>query len=322
MVVFVMFSVAFRRCGFFSVFVPLWCLCSSGLLSAETVIRTLGQQSIQEASHAYYQDLLQQVLKQTETEFGPARVQELMPPRHGNMFFMLHKGNFIDLHRFGTDLQLEKDLLPIRVPLLGGGLGWRGMMIRKADLAGFQQLNSFSQLRQLTACQGMHWPDSTIMEQAGLKVLRVDGYDQMLSLLSKKRCDYFPRSVFEGPSEVAYFAKEYPDLMFSTDVLLKYPYAMYFFVKQNNEMLATRLQKGLTAMAVSGRLQAFMQQHQVSRHVFPLSQFSQSLVFELQNPVLPPATPVSISEFWLQLPPSTRVEKVKFSLGAKPAKPF
>lgn len=317
---FVMFSLPCLRISL--LLLPLWFGLTTGVSATETVIRTLGQQSIQEASHAYYQDLLQLVLKQTEAEFGPARVQELMPPRHGNMFYMLHKGNFIDLHRFGTDLQLEKNLLPIRVPLLGGGLGWRGFMIRKTDLAGFKQLSSFSELQQLTACQGSNWPDSTIMEQAGLKVLRVDGYDQMLSLLSKKRCDYFPRSVFEGPSEVAHFAKEYPDLMFSTDVLLKYPYAMYFFVKQNNEQLANRLHKGLTALAVSGQLQAFMQHHPVSRHVFPLSQFSQSLVFELPNPVLPPATPTSITEFWLQLPPSTRVEKIKISEAIKPAQQF
>lgn len=280
-------------------------------LRAETVIRALGQQSIQEASHAYYQDLLQLVLKQTEAEFGPARVSELMPPRHGDMYFMLQKGDFIDLHRFGTDLELEKNLLPIRVPLLGGGLGWRGLMIRKIDHAAFLQLKSFSQLQQLTACQGHTWPDSTVMEQAGLKVLRIDGYDQMLQMLSKKRCDYFPRSVFEGPSEVAKFARDYPDLMFSTDILLKYPYAMYFFVKQNNELLAKRLQKGLTALAMTGQLQSFMQKHPVSSHVFPLSQFEHSLVFELPNAVLPPATPLTISEFWLQLPESTRVQSIK-----------
>lgn len=305
-----MFRPGFYRHAF-SLFLCLQVAVFVWPLQAETVIRTLGQQSIQEASHAYYQDLLQLVLKHTEAEFGPAKVQELIPPRHGDMFFMLQKGDFIDLHRFGTDLELEKNLLPIRVPLLGGGLGWRGMIIRKTDKAAFLQLDSFSQLKNLTACQGENWPDSTIMEQAGLKVLRIDGYDQMLQMLSKKRCDYFPRSVFEGPAEVAKFARDYPDLTFSTDILLKYPYAMYFFVKQNNELIATRLQKGLTALAMTGQLQAFMQKHPVSRHVFPLSQFEHSLVFELQNPVLPPATPLSISEFWLQLPPSTRVERIK-----------
>ena len=275
--------------------------------ATEQIIRTLGQQSVQEASHAYYQDLLTLVLQQTEAEFGKASVQELPPPLQGDMHILLMKGDFIDLHRFGTDVQVEKDLRPIRVPLLGGGLGWRGLLIRKADQLAFSQLDSLSQLKNLTACQGLNWPDSTILEHAGLKVLRVDGYDQMLQMLSKKRCDYFPRSIFEGPAEVQQFSGKYPEIIFETGILLKYPYAMYFFVKKDNVALAARLEQGLMALAMSGRLQQFMQQHPVSRHVFPLSQYRDSLVFHLVNPVLPAETPVDKTQLWLQLPADTRV---------------
>lgn len=274
-------------------------------------IHTLGQQSVQEASHAYYQDLLALVLKNTEAEFGKAEIRELPPPSQGDMHYLLMKGDFIDLHRFGTDLKVEQDLLPIRVPLLAGGLGWRGLMIRKSDAMAFSQLNNISQLKNLTACQGHLWPDATILEHAGLKVLRVDGYDQMLQMLSKKRCDYFPRSIFEGPSEVRQFSKHYPDLYFETDVLLKYPYAMYFFVKKDNLPLAARLERGLSELALSGKLQQFMQQHSVTRHVFPLSQYRDSLVFNLVNPILPEQTPVDQPEYWLQLPSTTRVVTVK-----------
>jgi ABC-type amino acid transport substrate-binding protein len=287
---------------------------SSGLAKAtEQVqyIHTLGQQSVQEASHAYYQDLLALVLKNTKTEFGKAEIRELPPPAQGDMHYLLMKGNVIDLHRFGTDLKAEQDLLPIRVPLLAGGLGWRGLMIRKTDAMAFSQIDSLSQLQNLTACQGYNWPDSSILEHAGLKVLRVDGYDQMLQMLSKKRCDYFPRSIFEGPSEVRQFSKYYPDLYFDTGILLKYPYAMYFFVKKDNLALAARLERGLTELALSGELQQFMQQHPVTRHVFPISQFKQSLVFNLVNPILPPKTPVDQPAFWLQLPSAARVISVK-----------
>jgi hypothetical protein len=271
------------------------------------IIHTLGQQSVQEASHAYYQDLLALVIKNTESEFGKAEIRELQPPAQGDMHYLLMRGNFIDLHRFGTDVKTEQDLLPIRVPLLAGGLGWRGLMIRKEDRTAFRQLDSLSQLKNLTACQGHIWPDSTILEFAGLKVLRVDGYDQMLQMLSKKRCDYFPRSIFEGPSEVRQFATQYPDLYFDTDILIKYPYAMYFFVKKDNLALAARLERGLTDLALSGKLQQFMQQHPVSRHVFPMSQYNDSLVFHLVNPILPDKTPVQEPAFWLQLPSAARV---------------
>jgi len=274
------------------------------------VIKTLGQQSVQEASHAYYQDLLALVLKNTEAEFGKAEIHELPPPAQGDMQYLLMKGDYIDLHRFGTDLKIEQDLLPIRVPLLAGGLGWRGLMIRKADAMAFSQISSLEQLQSLTACQGHTWPDATILEHAGLKVLRVDGYDQMLQMLSKKRCDYFPRSIFEGPSEVRQFSKHYPDLYFDTDILLKYPYAMYFFVKKDNQALATRLERGLSELALSGKLQQFMQQHPVSRHVFPLSQFNHALVFNLMNPILSEKTPVHQSAYWLQLPSTVRVISV------------
>jgi len=286
---------------------------SSKTLAADQVqyIDTLGQQSVQEASHAYYQDLLALVLKNTEAEFGKAEIRELQPPAQGDMHYLLMKGDYIDLHRFGTDLKVEQDLLPIRVPLLAGGLGWRGLMIRKADAMAFSQLDSLSQLKNLTACQGYTWPDSTILEYAGLKVLRVDGYDQMLQMLSKKRCDYFPRSIFEGPSEVRQFSKHYPDLYFDTGILLKYPYAMYFFVNKNNQALATRLERGLSELALSGKLQQLMQQHPVTRHVFPLSQFNDSLVFNLVNPILPEKTPVSQPAYWLQLPAATKVISVK-----------
>ena len=275
------------------------------------IIHTLGQQSTQEASHTYYQDLLALVLKNTEVEFGKAEIRELQPPTQGDMHFLLMKGNFIDLHRFGTDMKTEQNLLPIRIPLLAGGLGWRGFMIRKADAAAFSQLDSLSQLKNLTACQGHLWPDATILEHAGLKVLRVDGYDQMLQMLSKKRCDYFPRSIFEGPAEVRQFSKHYPDLYFETDVLLKYPYAMYFFVKKDNVALAERLERGLSELALTGKLQQFMQQHPVTRHVFPLSKYDDSLVFHLVNPILPEKTPVEQTAYWLQLPSAARVIQVK-----------
>lgn len=287
---------------------------SSGVVNATQpvqYIHTLGQQSVQEASHAYYQDLLALVLKNTEVEFGKAEIRELPPPLQGDMHYLLMKGDVIDLHRFGTDLKVEQDLLPIRVPLLAGGLGWRGLMIRKTDAMAFSQIDSLSQLKNLTACQGHIWPDSTILEHAGLKVLRVDGYDQMLQMLSKKRCDYFPRSIFEGPSEVRQFSKHYPDLYFDTGILLKYPYAMYFFVKKDNLALAARLERGLAELALSGKLQQFMQQHPVTRHVFPISQFNQSLVFNLVNPILPPKTPVDQQAFWLQLPSAARVISAK-----------
>lgn len=280
----------------------IFCCWLSQTALANQPIRVLGLQSPGEASVGYYQDLLQLVLNRTKGEYGAARIDLLQPPALGDFRYLLMKQNFIDLHHFGTSPELERDLLPIRVPLLAGGLGWRGFIIRKSDKVAISQIRHFNELKRLTACQGELWPDSDIMRAAGLRVLTAERHDQMLELLRRGRCDYFPRSIFEGPIEQKAFAGAYPDLEYTNAVLLHYPFAMYYFVNKNNTALAERLQKGLERLAKSGELQAFLQGHPIARQVYPLSQFTRSTVFHLENPLLPAETPLQQSAYWLAIP--------------------
>jgi hypothetical protein len=278
----------------------LWCL--AAMAEQPQPIRILGLQSPGETSVNYYHDLLQLVLNRTKAEYGAARIELLQPPPLGDYRYLLMKHNFIDVHHFGTSPELERDLLPVRVPLLAGGLGWRGFIIRKTDRQAFRQIRQLSELKRLTACQGELWPDSDIMRAAGLKVLTAERHDQMLELLRRERCDYFPRSIFEGPVEQQAFAAAYPDLEYNTSVLLHYPFAMYYFVNKNNKVLAERLFRGLDKLARSGELQAFLQAHPIAQQVFPFSQFSQSVVFHLDNPLLPADTPLQQLAYWLKIP--------------------
>ncbi len=283
----------------------LFCCCqlfASAQADDSQHIRVLGLQSPGEASVSYYHDLLQLVLNRTKAEYGAARIESLKPPPLGDYRYLLMKQNFIDVHHFGTSPELERDLLPVRVPLLAGGLGWRGFIIRKTDRQAFRQIRHLSELKRLTACQGELWPDSDILRAAGLKVMTAERHDQMLELLRRERCDYFPRSIFEGPVEQKAFAAAYPDLEYNTSLLLHYPFAMYFFVNKDNKVLAERLFKGLDKLARSGELQEFLQAHPIAHQVFPLSQFSQSVVFQLDNPLLPAETPLQQPEYWLKVP--------------------
>ena len=281
----------------------LMLLCSPMLVAAPTAtIRILGLQSSSEASVVYYRDLLQLVLERTAAEYGVAKLELVAPPPLGDYRYLLMKENFIDVHHFGTSPELERDLLAVRVPLLAGGLGWRGFVIRKADRLAFSQISEFAELKRLIACQGELWPDTFIMRAAGLQVITAERHDQMLEMLRRERCDYFPRSIFEGPVEQKSFQLQYPDLEFNSSVLLHYPFAMYFFVKKDNIALATRLGKGLDQLAQSGELLRFLQQHQIARQVFPLSRFTQSLVFQLDNPLMPANTPLQQAAYWFTMP--------------------
>ena len=72
----------------------------------------------------------------------------------------------------------------------------------------FDQTSTLAELKKLSACQGMHWPDSDILEQAGFKVMRAVKFESMYEMLLAGRCDYFPRSVAEGYAEVESIAPD------------------------------------------------------------------------------------------------------------------
>ena len=107
----------------------------------------------------------------------------------------LIRAQMIDLSWAGTSEELEKVLLPIRIPLLKGLLGSRVSIIHKRNLAIFENITE-EKLQSLVACQGTDWGDSDILEANDYKVLRVARFDLMFKMLNRARCDYFPRAIF------------------------------------------------------------------------------------------------------------------------------
>lgn len=265
------------------------------------VIRTIGPQSDSDGSHSYYIELLHKVLEVTEPDFGPSRVELVPHPGQGRVIRLLAMNLHFDVMWTASTANRESDLKAIKVPIFMGGLGWRGMAIHKDlqhELAKIEQLNDLS---RFVICQGEHWPDADVLQSAGLRVVRVGSFGSMLQMLSRRRCDLIPLSIFEGEAELKAVADLYPDLLFDTEILLRYVSPMYFFVHQNNTALAERLTTGMDALAQSGWLLAFMQQHITTAHVFPLTKYQQSRLFDLKNPHYLESDTTNISSYWLDI---------------------
>jgi hypothetical protein len=171
-------------------------------------------------------------------------------------------------------------------------------VIKRARLAEFQTIGTPEQLKKLTACQGSQWPDSDILEANGYKVERIIRFELMYTMLNHDRCDYFPRGINEVFSELD--GPERDELMAFEGILLRYSMPMYFFVSQENKLLARRLTTGLEAMVVSGELKQYILSHKVTQGIFPLSRYHNSRIFDLVNPSLP-ATLAERPELWIKL---------------------
>lgn len=207
-------------------------------------------------------------------------------------------GAFYDVAWTGTSNARDAKLHKVPFPLFKGGLGWRGMVIRRDSLPKFSSISTIKDLRGTIACQGSHWPDADILEYNDLTVYRVGHFDAMLQMLVLKRCDLLPLSIFEGEAELALVQKSFPELMFYQELILRYPLTMHFFVNLGKKQLAERINLGLEKLEASGELTRYMQQHVLTKSAFPLSKFTNATVLELTNPELQPQSTNKHSFKW------------------------
>lgn len=200
----------------------------------------------------------------------------------------------IDLFWGMTSKEREQKTLPIRIPLDKGLIGWRVALVpaeRPDLLAG---ISSRQQLARLVAGQVDDWPDTSILRSAGLKVLTSQDYGNLFPMLQRKRFDYFPRSVMEVQREAALPVAQ--GLVIDPHLLLRYPAAMYFFVSPHQPQLASQLEQGLRMALQDGRFNQLFQRYN-GQLLAGLALAKRTLI-ELDNPLLPPATPLQDARLW------------------------
>jgi len=269
--------------------IALWCLLSPPAVAADpnlTQIRIPQPRSAQDLSHRYYVELLQKALQKAAAGRPLPEIKAVVAMEQGRAVRELEKGLIIDLFWMGTDHAKEQHLRAIRIPLERGLMGFRMLTILRTRQTQFDQINSLQNLGKLTACQGLSWPDTAILQQAGLKVQTAPVYENLFKQVNAGRCDYFPRGLHEGQTELRLRAAQYPNLIRYPNLMLHYPFAIYFFTSKHNEPLAAWIEQGLEMMIRDGELLAHMQQHPLTAHVFPLTQFKIQHWMELQNPNL------------------------------------
>lgn len=252
--------------------------------------------------HDYIVDLTRLILSKNKQLYPESKLVfvDFKEVTQGRIFVLLEH-NYVDIIWSGTDSERELNYLPIRIPLFRGFLGYRALLIRQEDKDKFLQIDTPSKLKQYTACQGAHWPDSDILETNGYPVLRVANFHAMYKMLAIKRCDYFPRAIFEAYAEQKAAMKTFSNIMVMDELILHYKFPFYFFVKKNNVKLAQRLETGLMIALADGSLMNLMKNHKITKHIFPLTQWQDKRYFELSNTVLGIKLPLNNKQFWLNL---------------------
>ena len=261
-------------------------------LTAEPVIYAWAESMAADERGHYPIELLKLALAKSGQDYA-AKPSKFDQPQWRTLRH-LQMGKDMDVVWTLSSPERENELLPIRIPIDRGLIGWRLLLIADTDAQTFAQMSNPDQLKILRAGQGHDWPDYPILLDNGFKVSPSSSYEGLFHMLKRGRIGYFPRSITEIQSELN--AHPQMGLMIAPKWVLYYPAPLYFFVRRDNIRLATAIEQGLEMAIRDGSMRHLFEHH--FGQAIARAQLQQRTIVRLNNPLLTPETPVARGDLW------------------------
>ena len=216
-----------------------------------------GPESDGDLRYAYHWRVLKAALDATSVQWG---TYEMRPATYMNearqLTEMQSKSGRINTLLLDSTAELQQKLLPVRLPVDKGLLGYRVFLIREADQAQFDRVTSLADLKQFRVGQGEGWSDVQVLKAAGLNVVTGKSYPGLFGMLENGRFDVFSRGVTEVMEELGQFGSKHPKLAIEKTLMLYYPMPVYFWFPrgENGALRAKRIDEGMRIILANGRL--------------------------------------------------------------------
>lgn len=251
------------------------------------------------ASDQRYLDLLeilQTALERTTPEFGPFELKAsdtaMNEPRY---LLQLKHGQSINIAWSSTSREKETDLLPLRIPLRKGILGYRIAFVAKQNQAKIDQVQNLEDLKKLTLGQGTGWGDVKLYEANGIRV-KTAPYDNLFRMVSLERFDLFPRGISEVGPEFTTYSKDNPNLAIEQNLLIYYPWPYYFFFNRADTALKNRIESGIRTMMADGSFDALFKKY--NGKAIAEAKLKNRRIIKIHNQLLPKETPLQDKSLW------------------------
>lgn len=243
--------------------------------------------------HDYPLTLLKLALSKTGVRYTLTPSERIL--LQGKSIRQLKENREINILWVMTDVQREKELLPIRIPIHKGLIGWRVFLINQNFADRFDGISDFQALTKLTPLQGAEWPDTKILQSNGFNVQTVTDFPEAFTRLVLNQGDFFPRAVSEVLGELNATSID-PDIMLEENLVIHYPTAMYYFVNRSNPTMARLIETGLRRALEDGSFDNIFVSHH--REALLKVDIANRKVFQLENPLLPTGTPLDDEALW------------------------
>lgn len=208
---------------------------------------------------------------------------------------MLEDGQ-LDIVWYATTNDFEQRMLPIRICIFKGLLGYRVLMIKKGTQHKFNGIKTIEDLRRVSLGQGRFWADTDVLVANNLNVVKVMKYESLFNMLDGDRFDGFPRGIHEPWGEIGLRPKLALDV--EQNLLLAYTNPFYFFVNKNNTELARDIERGFRIAIEDGSFDEYLLNDPIVKDALPKTNLKNRHIIPLKNPSLPPLTPVNDKALW------------------------
>ena len=272
------------------------CLCLPLLAQAQTLTVKVPSRPINDLDSEYQLKLLELALDRAGQPYKLERVDLNL-----NQFTLqqeLRKGKTINVFWMGTSSALESALIPVPIPLFRGLEGLRLSFIHSDAQEKFNQVNTLADLKLLKAAQGVGWADNKILEQAGIATY-AGRYSNLFRLINDgDKLDFFPRGLVEIFAERRELAAQYPNLAIEQHLLIRYPFAEFFFVSPEAPKLAKAIQTGLERAYADGSFMKFFHENPRVREALASANLEQRVTISLPNPDMTPLLRSIPAQYW------------------------
>lgn len=261
------------------------------VLAGDAVLRYFPSGLIYE----YRWKLLELALAHLEGE-APYRLQPLTEEVTQNRAVLLLQSGGVDVIALGTTEERESGMLPVKIDILRGIVGYRLLVIRRQDQARFSKTDEAGLRRDMVFGLNSQWADLPVMRANGFAVETSAGYDNLFSMLAAHRFDAFPRGLNEARRELEQQHQNFPQLSVERSKALYIPYPVYFWVNKRNTVLASQIERGLKLALADGSFRRLFERYHAQEIESLKAEKRQ--VIRLTNPLLPPGNDAPDTSWW------------------------
>jgi hypothetical protein len=249
----------------------------------------------------YFWELLSAALESNRHIYGDYEITSYpVPMSHARIIAEMEADGQGRVNIFvpATNPDLETRLLPVRIPVDKGLLGYRLFLIMPETQSRLEAVRNVDDLRKFTIGQGEPWADSRILEAQEFKLVLANGYDGMFKMLDARRFDLFSRGIDEIGREWRLQKALIPNLQIERNLILHYPLPRYYFVPRTKrgERMAERIEDGLRRLAKSGEFDRRYAAYK--RSVLDELDLNGRRVLQISNPFFTPAIPYTDKRWW------------------------